>query len=253
MSDKQNPLMGHLSGLPMKALIGAPLKAAADANAEMAKTQVDFLLNTCFERPQPQQGQQGQVPSNHTQLRPIMIQFQVERMQLRPDGSMEKRPLVMNLSVPLMSIIPINSLAVETVKVSFNMEIKSSQENNTDKSFKSNTPNNKQRRNKNNKGQEQGNEAGSTELFGILANSEKSNSKSTSNLHYEVSLTAGQLPLPTGITTILDMFNKSMAPLPASNALSPSPKPPPRPRPDAQQYHHDDYPPPSHDDDYDNY
>jgi len=38
----------EFSGLPMEALIGGPLNAAAKANAAMAVTQTNFLLSTCF-------------------------------------------------------------------------------------------------------------------------------------------------------------------------------------------------------------
>jgi hypothetical protein len=38
----------QFSGLPMDALIGGPLNAAARANAAMALTQTKFMLDTCF-------------------------------------------------------------------------------------------------------------------------------------------------------------------------------------------------------------
>ena len=38
----------QFSGLPIKALIGAPLLAAAEANSKMALSQTQFLLSTCF-------------------------------------------------------------------------------------------------------------------------------------------------------------------------------------------------------------
>src|SRR5476651_1598797 len=40
----------EFSGLPMDALIGGPLNAAAKANAAMALTQTMFLLDTCFQK-----------------------------------------------------------------------------------------------------------------------------------------------------------------------------------------------------------
>lgn len=38
----------QFSGLPMEDLIGAPLNAAAKANAAMALAQTKFMLDTCF-------------------------------------------------------------------------------------------------------------------------------------------------------------------------------------------------------------
>ncbi|WP_208856788.1 DUF2589 domain-containing protein [Pseudoalteromonas rubra] len=40
----------QFSGLPMKSLIGGPLKAATDANGMMARTQTQFMLSTCFDK-----------------------------------------------------------------------------------------------------------------------------------------------------------------------------------------------------------
>ena len=38
----------QFAGLPMPALIGGPLMAACSANQQMALTQIDFLMKTCF-------------------------------------------------------------------------------------------------------------------------------------------------------------------------------------------------------------
>lgn len=43
-----NSIAQQFTGLPIKALIGAPLMAAAEANGQMALEQVNFMLNSCF-------------------------------------------------------------------------------------------------------------------------------------------------------------------------------------------------------------
>lgn len=189
-------IASQFSGLPMKALIGSPLKAATDANAMIAHSQTQFLITTCFERPNP----------DSPKLRPIMVEFTVSRTVLDKDGKVKPEPIMMELSIPLMTLIPINSLAIETMEVSFEMEVKSSREfskesdidveqrgkrNSIDKAYKAHEFD--------------------TELHGTLSG--KSNEKDRSSASYVVKLTAGQLPLPQGVTTIIDVFNKNMMPV----------------------------------------
>jgi len=202
MADEKNssPLASQFSGLPMKALIGAPLKAATDANAMISRAQTEFLLATCFKR----------TPNADGKLRPIMVKFQMERNVLNNDGSLSKTPLLMDISVPLMSLIPINSLAIETLKINFAMEVKSSKEYSRNSS--STTENDK----KDNKQHSSGHNF-ETELHGTLAQQDKISGKTGAGANYEVTLTAGQLPLPVGVTAILDIFTKNLAPLPAKS------------------------------------
>ena len=50
------------------------------------------------------------------------------------------------------------------------------------------------------------------EMYGSL--SDKNNKKNQVSARYEVDLEAGQLPLPKGITTIIDIFAKNLTPIP---------------------------------------
>ncbi|SHO58656.1 DUF2589 domain-containing protein [Vibrio quintilis] len=200
MASKQ--LADQFTGLPMKTLIGAPLKAATDANAMIAQAQTQFLLSTCFEK----------VSEYSADLRPIMVTFQLSRQILDNDGQLSKNPATMNISIPLMTLIPINSLAVETLKISFNMEVKSSQELSCKTSSKQN-------HRLTQKGLDQNNQSDGfdVELYGTLSSQSGSQQKSAAGTNYEVTLEAGQLPLPRGVTTILDIFEKNLAPIPDKN------------------------------------
>ena len=191
-------IANQFSGLPMKALIGGPLKAATDANGMISRAQTQFIINSCFEK----------VDNESTNLRPIMIKFQLERQVVNADGTLNNKPASMDFSVPLMALMPLNSLAIETLKISFEMEVKSSREftkeTSLDRKMRStgrgiNSPH-------------QPHEF-DTELHGTLAKKSKNSGNESSGANYEVTLTAGQLPLPKGITSILDIFNKNIAPL----------------------------------------
>lgn len=191
-------MASQFTGLPMKALIGAPLKAATDANAMMAKAQTQFLLSTCFEPSETKNGH----------LKPIMIRFEIERKVLDAKGN-ESETLYFDLAIPLMTIIPLNSLAVESLTVSFEMEVKSSRE------FSRETSQDIEQRKQDN-GKMQATTKShefDTELHGTLASKSHGNSSERNGANYEVELKAGTLPLPGGVKTILDAFNKSFSPI----------------------------------------
>ncbi|KZN37140.1 DUF2589 domain-containing protein [Pseudoalteromonas luteoviolacea] len=226
-------IASQFSGLPMKALIGAPLKAATDANAMIANAQTQFLLTTCFEKS----------TDDNNQLVPTMVNFTLSRSVIDKNGSVSSSPVKMDISIPLMTLIPINSLAIERLKVSFNMEVKSSREINKVDSFDQQGSNVSKVRKapERARGRSQGRLHGrkqrtaqnaneqltkpsqahefETELHGSLAKSSQGELQQSSAAHasYEVTLEAGQLPLPNGITTILDIFSKNMMPLPSKN------------------------------------
>lgn len=191
-------MASQFSGLPMKALIGSPLKAATDANAMIAQSQTQYLITTCFERPNP----------DSPKLRPIMVEFEVSRSVIDKDGHINPTPLKMTFAMPLMTLIPINSLAIETLEVSFEMEVKSSRE------FSRESDTDIEQRGKRNhidsayKAHEF-----DTELHGSISSKSSGNDRAAAS--YEIKLTAGQLPLPRGITTIIDVFHQNMMPMPA--------------------------------------
>ena len=193
----------QFSGLPMKELIGAPLVAASEANNMMALSQTKFLLGTCFELKKE---------GDNEVHKPVMINMTVTRAVLNPDGS-EAEPIQSDLSLPLLTIIPINSLAVDEMNFSFEMEVKSSFESNTEA-----VNSNEQKQQEGiSKTLSQG--SVSAELSGTVATSEKSdineqsNYKKSNAAKYEINAHAGQLPLPVGITTIIDTYANAVAPI----------------------------------------
>ncbi|KZN15466.1 DUF2589 domain-containing protein [Marinomonas sp. TW1] len=195
-------IANQFSGLPMKALIGAPLKAATDANAMIAQSQTQFIISNCFEK----------TSEESDDLRPVMIKFQLERQVLTSQGTPRANPIKMDFAIPLMTLIPINSLAIETLKISFQMEVKSSRE------FTKETSTERKQRSIS-KGMTDAYKSHEfdTELHGTLSSKGKDSGNSSAGANYEVSLTAGQLPLPKGMTAILDIFTKNLAPLPSKD------------------------------------
>lgn len=206
----------QFSGLPMDALIGGPLNAAADANAKMAVTQTKFLLDTCFQKEEKSDN-----------YKPIMIKMELSRPVIKDTGA-DKSPIIENAKVqfnlPLLTIVPLNSLGVDSVDIKFEMEVKSSfseeQSSESKKEMKS---------------------AGSFEAkagwgpFSVTVKGSASYDSSESNKQsqhyqksnsakYQVGVHAGQLPLPTGVTTIIDAFSKSIQPIQLSTSKNESGK-----------------------------
>lgn len=193
----------QFSGLPMKDLIGAPLVAAAQANNMMAVTQTKFLLETCFAL---------KTQGEKEIYKPIMINMTLTRPVFNADGS-ESEPIETDFNLPLLTIIPLNSLAVDEVNVSFEMEVKSSFS--SDKSADSA----KDSKDEHSISRKINDNDVSTELTGSVAASEKVNTndsssfKKSNSAKYEINAHAGQIPLPVGVLTIIDAFSKSMAPI----------------------------------------
>ncbi|MDC1882078.1 DUF2589 domain-containing protein [Bacteroides uniformis] len=196
----------QFSGLPMESLIGGPLNAAAKANSAMALSQTKFMLDTCFQKV---------VKGENTSYNPIMIKMALTRgvMSSKDDGTVEIKPLTTQFDLPLLTVMPLNSLAVDNVSVNFEMEVKSSFSEDDNKEKESSFS---------------GESSFETKLgWGLLSVSIKGNASyssrdsETHNTHYEksnsakytVNVHAGQLPLPKGVNTIIEAFSKAIEPI----------------------------------------
>lgn len=197
----------QFSGLPMDALIGGPLNAAADANAKMAVTQTKFLLDTCF-------NYEGE--GKDRKYKPIMITMELNRPIIKDTGDGNGpivTPAVVQFHLPILTIVPLNSLGVDSVNIEFDMEVKSSfaEENSTEKQTKM--------------AAEASFEAklgvgcfsvtvrGSASYDSSETNKQSQHYQKSNSAKYHVAVHAGQLPLPTGVTTIIDAFSKSIEPI----------------------------------------
>lgn len=248
----------EFSGLPMEALIGGPLTAAAKANAAMAITQTKFMLDTCFTvTPVGVTPAVTGVPASapgvtpvvaevigtpeipaHNNYSPVMIVMTLSRGVITPgtpgkaavaadptavppvaaQSAVDATPAIIQtvkteFNLPMLTVVPLNSLAVETVDINFEMEVKSSfseeASQTTDKQVKT---------------------EGSFEAkagwgpFSVTVKgsaSYDSKDSSTHSTHYQksnsakytVNVHAGQLPLPKGVNTIIEAFTQSIQPI----------------------------------------
>jgi len=200
-------------GMNISGLVGGPLVAIANANALMAKEQSNFLLKYCFDK-------------RNDCYEPVMITMLISRMEPVPTekkgDAVTYEEVVSYFKLPLLTIVPFNSLAIEKFELKFDMQVTSYQ-------GKDNLPKNSVTRS-GAAGDGESSENVSDykndqplQLFGSLSGDQKTRnkkgekqgqSKTGSNLTIHVK--AGQLPLPVGLTSMLDFYSKSISPVDAS-------------------------------------
>lgn len=206
MPDQDRALVSmaqQFSGLPIKSLISAPLLAGAEANAKMAITQTQFLLSTCFDITEGESG---------TDYKPIMINMTLTRSVVKPDGS-AGTPVETRFDLPLLTIMPLNSLAVDNVDVNFEMEVKSSFSNDKETSSESESAAEGSFSARVGYGCFSAEVSGSVSASSKNASSEKSHYEKSNSARYQINAHAGQLPLPEGVTTIIQAFSQCIAPI----------------------------------------
>lgn len=170
----------------IEAVISAPLVAASKANAMMVSGQTRFLLDYCF------------TADEKGTLTPVMVVMKLAKSNViyREDGTSELKIREMDFQMPLLCLLPINSLAVDSVKIDFSLDVTSVS------SYEANTPGGAMRR--------------KAALNVRLAKTENANLKhqTQSESHLKVTLTAAPLPLPKGICTVIDLYTNAIQPLP---------------------------------------
>lgn len=231
----------QFSGLPMEDLIGGPLNAAAKANAAMALTQTKFLLETCFEKIQTDlsdkekesykalYGADAPATLKHVSYKPIMIEMALERGVIGYEENEDEqthvkrmepviKPVVTTFNLPMLTVIPINSLAVDMVDISFEMEVRSSF------SETENTTSEKETKAEASLDTKLGWGPLSVSIKGSASYSSKDSS--THDTHYEksnsakytVNVHACQLPVPKGVNTIIEAFTQAIQPIEMPNS-----------------------------------
>lgn len=188
-------------GLEIKELIGAPLIAASEANGMMLSQQAKYILDTCFEE-----------DKDSDNLKPIVIPLSLKRSSLDQEES-NSTPQVktteLTFELPLITLIPINTIGVNSVNVDFEMEIVNQQSEdasnlNSKKADKSGSGVGKAK----------------TKLYGKISydsqeqqsSSSRTQTRSMNRQKLKVNVQAKEVPLPLGMRTMLELYTKSIGP-----------------------------------------
>lgn len=204
----------EFSGLPMGALIGGPLQAAAAAQQSLSMTQTAFILNTGFTRA---------ADGTYTPIT-AKIAMSESAAVVDEEGHVSEAASHMSVDFPIITMVPIPALAVTSVDITFDMEVKSSYTHETEA-----------------KSEEKSHQEGSFDAtlgWGVLSvevkgaishdssqsNSDKQTYQKSNDAKYHVEVKAEQQALPEGIKTILALLGKNRDPI---MVKGPAPRPEP--------------------------
>ncbi|KFC19665.1 DUF2589 domain-containing protein [Chryseobacterium sp. FH1] len=156
-------------------LLAAPFIAAANANSKMAQEQVKFLMESCFDQ-------------DGDSFTPKMVSLTI-RSNGQPHSAEDE---VISFELPIITIIPFNSLCVKDISVKFDMEVVSLGSDhgieNSDGSKKS------------------------MQMRGSVASSrsDDNSTQARNQSKMQVEITGGTIPLPVGLTTILKFYSNNI-------------------------------------------
>lgn len=183
----------------MKDLIGGPLSAACDAQVMLAQATYNYIQEVGFEQSKDDKG-------DKTFQAVRMVDFswtQPEQVVNGDKVTIEKATY--DLSVPLLAIVPIPTLQVTNVDITFDMAVKSS----TSSSSASNAQASL-------KGQAKvgwGPFSVSVTVQGSVSSSSKSQRSSDNSAKYHVEVQAQQLGTPEGLSRVFDLLNECIRPV----------------------------------------
>lgn len=223
----------QFQGLPMDSLIGGPLNAAAKANAAMALTQTTFMLDTCFTKTVLLDDNKAEVKDDNGNLvynyNPIMIKMVLTRGVITPppldaDGNPVKdndgnvigttvQAVETKFDLPLITIIPLNSLAVDNVDITFDMEVKSSYGEEQSQESRTKVAAEASFEAKIGYGPFSATVKGSASYDKEDKSSSSSHYEKSNSAKYHVAVHAAQLPMPKGVNIIIEAFSKAIEPV----------------------------------------
>lgn len=181
---------GQFAGLPIDMLIGAPLTAAAKASMLMAKTTADFIDYVGFD-------EKGKLRT---------AAFMYHKRTMNDDGTSSLDEL--KVEVPMLAISPIPNLQVDEVNILFDMEVKQSERDNSERSASVNASVSKK-----------GWIGPSVSVSGSVS-AHSTHTRSTDNsAKYHVDVRATNHGTPEGLARVLDMLAANVAPALVASTL----------------------------------
>lgn len=108
------PITDDFKGIPMEFLIAAPLAASIKAQRQLGHEMVDFVNLLAYGANQPANGQAGKV---------LSLPMGLERPVINTDNTVTTQTVQVN--PPILGLVPIPALLINSVDISFSMEIHS--------------------------------------------------------------------------------------------------------------------------------
>lgn len=113
----------ELSSIDFQSMIGGPLNAVIKAQAQSAQTSVDFIKSVGF----------NPAGSGADAGKPTMVTFTYDKPTKKTDSSGKEiiTPVPYNMTVPILTMLPIPFIRVDEVTIDFNAKINSVTETTT--------------------------------------------------------------------------------------------------------------------------
>ena len=179
----------QMRGLPMEELIGGPLSACCIAQYDLADTMITFIRKVGFVDPEA------------TPLKTATIDFEMTRPIDDGTATTPMATQLITVNAPLLGLVPIPALLIETVDINFTMEVKSSTSAKTTRNKEASLS------------AKAGWGWGSVEVKGSVS-SQKENTRSTDNsAKYVVSVIAKQQPPAEGMSKLMDLMATACDPI----------------------------------------
>lgn len=199
------------SGLPLHELIGTPLMETCRANNRMALAQTKYILDTGFEKKTDTNGDVTYKPItiNLSLQRPIIL---TNTTGSPPTTTSEVTSSVTDISLPLISAIPVALIGVDFVRVTFDMEVKSSFARETTRSEEQSIGASATLESKIGFGAFSASMKASISYHSEKSFEEKEKYSKSNSARYNVEVTARQQPVPQGLAVLLEAFARNVGP-----------------------------------------
>lgn len=202
----------QFKGLPMDDLIGAPLAAACKAQVQLANATASFIQQIGF-KPKSEEAL-GRLSDpktfNQDDLVVRTVAFQFDRPAPVPTSAADDKtpPQIqterVSLEVPLLAIVKVPALAINTVDITFDMEVKNSERtsetNDTKGSFSADAS------------VGWGPFSLHVHVEGSVATHKENTRQTDQSAKYHVEVHAEDKGMPEGLARVLDMMNAAIAP-----------------------------------------
>ncbi|GAA0669954.1 hypothetical protein FHT00_000531 [Sphingomonas insulae] len=193
-------------GLPMGDLIGGPLMAACDAQVRLANATAQFIQHVGFvPRDKPSDTNDTIVFSPDTfDTRNVAFKFNRPKAGGIADTNGNLPHETVELDVPLLAIVKIPSLGIETVDITFDMEVKNSERSSETEDKKGSFAADAS--------VGWGPFSLKVHVEGSVATHKENTRQTDQSAKYHVQVRAVDTGMPEGLARVLDMMNTAIAP-----------------------------------------
>ncbi|MDR0795943.1 MAG: DUF2589 domain-containing protein [Tannerella sp.] len=177
---------GKFKGLPMRDLIGGPLIAAAEAQANLAATAWDYYKKIAY---------------NDDGKTTRILEFDIER-PVEENGKMT--PFKQKVKAPFIGLVPIPALLIEDVQIDFQMEVTDNNTSSSRTTAEASTSIKTKWW------------AVNAEVSGKVSSSRENTRATNQTAKYQVHVKASQQPQTEGLSKLMDVMASCIEPIPSS-------------------------------------